>query len=459
MLNLRLSEIAQILGAELLGAELPGADRAASGVAIDSRKVGEGDLFFALRGERVDGHDYLAAALERRAVAAVVECRVDSPLPQLVVAHSERALGDLARHVRATSAARVVGITGSNGKTTVKTLTASILARHGRTHVNIGNLNNEIGLPLSVLGTPIDAEFAVFEMGAGKPGDIAYLAAIARPQIGLVNNIEPAHLERMGSLEGIAQTKGAIYASLPDDGAAIINADDGFADVFIDMAGARRIITFGLDRTADVSARIDDHGRFNLHTPIGSIDVELALPGRHNIRNALAATAIALALDVPLATIRDGLQAATAVQGRLLRHPLASGAILIDDSYNANPGSFAAAIAALAAESGRRILVMGDMAELGPDAEKLHAATGALAARNGIDQLLAVGPLSRAAVAAFGANATHYADQPALITALGATLHSGTTLLVKGSRSAAMELVVAGLLDASEFEHGERHAA
>lgn len=454
MLNLRLSEIAQILGAELLGT-----DRVASGVAIDSRKVGEGNLFFALRGERVDGHDYLAAALELGAAAAVVERRLDSPLAQLVVADSEHALGELARYARSTSTARVVGITGSNGKTTVKTLTASILARHGRTHVNIGNLNNEIGLPLSVLATPADAEFAVFEMGAGKPGDIAYLAAIAQPQIGLVNNVEPAHLERMGSLEGIAQTKGAVYASLPEDGTAIINADDAFADLFLRMAGPRHVITFGLDRVADVSARIDDNGRFNLHTPIGSIDVELALSGRHNIRNALAATAVAITLHVPLATIRDGLQAATAVQGRLLRHPLASGAVLIDDSYNANPGSFAAAIAALAAEPGRRILVMGDMAELGPDAETLHAATGALAARSGIDQLFAVGPLSRSAVTAFGANASHCADQPALINALGATLRSGTTLLVKGSRSAAMECVVAGLLDASEFEHGERHAA
>ncbi|HEX7112140.1 MAG TPA: UDP-N-acetylmuramoyl-tripeptide--D-alanyl-D-alanine ligase, partial [Mizugakiibacter sp.] len=356
--------------------------------------------------------------------------------------------------------ARVVGITGSNGKTTVKTLTASILARHGRTHVNAGNFNNEIGLPLTLLEMPENAEYAVLEMGAGKPGDIAYLAAIARPEIGLVNNIAPAHLERMGSLEGVAETKGALYQALPADGVVVINADDAFAGFFAGLAGTRRVLRFGLDHPADVGAEIRALGAasdFVLNTPQGAIEVMLPLAGRHNVMNALAASAIACALDVPLATIREGLEQAPTVAGRLLRHTTRAGWTLIDDSYNANPGSTAAAIATLALEAGLPWLVLGDMAELGPDAERLHAEIGTLARRSGIARLYTVGRLSRAAAAAFGAGAEHFADQPALIAALRTALKPGVVCLVKGSRSSAMDRVVAALL--GHDGGGERHAA
>jgi UDP-N-acetylmuramoyl-tripeptide--D-alanyl-D-alanine ligase len=454
---MRLSMVSLWTGGQLLGEDLD-----VAGVCIDTRKLRPGDLFVAIRGERVDGHDFAADAVARGARAVLVTRRVDVGVPQVVVSDTQLALGDLASAVRAQRDVRVVGITGSNGKTTVKTLAASILARHGRTHVNAGNYNNELGLPLTLLAMPADTEFAVLEMGAGKPGDIAYLAAIARPDIGLVNTIAPAHLERMGSIEGVAETKGALYQALPADGVAIINADDAFATFFDGLAGSRRVLRFGLDRTADVGARIMeqriDGSRFVLCTPAGEAEVNLALAGRHNIANALAAAAIGLALDVPLAAIVAGLEQAPGVPGRLVAEPMPAGWILIDDSYNANPGSVGAAIDTLALAAGERWLVLGDMAELGPGARALHADIGTRAREHGIQRLFAVGALSAAAVEAFGAGGEHHADKAALIASLAQQLHRGITCLVKGSRSAGMEQVVAALRP-HRHEEGAGHAA
>ena len=448
---MRLSAIALWTRGRLIGADVD-----VTGVAIDTRKLQAGDLFVAIKGDRVDGHDFLADAKVHGAVAALVTRKIDFDLPQVLVDDTALALGDLASAVRAQNNVRVIGITGSNGKTTVKTLTASILSRHGRTHVNAGNFNNELGLPLTLLAMPQDTEYAVLEMGAGKPGDIAYLAAIARPDIGLVNTIAPAHLERMGSVEGVAETKGALYQALPADGVAIINADDAFAGFFAGLAGTRRVLRFGLEHQVDVGADIVeqrvDGSRFVLSTPVGDAEVSLALPGRHNVANALAAASIALALDVPLATIAAGLERARAVEGRLRRVTMSGGWTLIDDSYNANPSSMAAAIATLALAAGERWLVLGDMAELGADARALHASVGAQARERGIERLFAVGPLGAAAVEAFGANGTHYADKAALIEALKAGLHPGVTCLVKGSHSAGMEQVVKALESATRKE-------
>jgi len=392
-----------------------------------------------------------------------VSHQVDSPLPQVLVHDTTLALGDLASAVRAQRNARVVGITGSNGKTTVKTLVASILSRHGRTHVSTGNFNNELGLPLSLLAMPADTEYAVFEMGAGKPGDIAYLAAIARPDIGLVTLIAPAHLARMGSIEGVAETKGALYQALPVDGTAIINADDAFASFFGGLAGSRQVLRFGLEHKADVGADIIeqrvDGSCFVLSTPRGDAEVALALPGRHNIANALAAAAVALALDVPMDTIVAGLEQASGVAGRLRRVVAADGWTVIDDSYNANPGSMAAAIDTLLLAGGERWLVLGDMAELGADARALHAGIGAMARERGVERLFAVGPLGAATVEAFGAGATHFDDKAALIAALQAQLHAGVTCLVKGSRSAGMEQVVAAIDGGAEKKGEAFHAA
>ena len=442
---MRLSAIALWTHGQLLGA-----DADVDGVvAIDTRKLQPGDLFAAFKGEHVDGHDYLDEAARRGASAALVTRKVDNPLPQVLVGDMEAALGDLASAVRAQRSARVIGITGSNGKTTVKTLTAAILSRHGRTHVNSGSFNNEIGLPLTLLSMPVDAEYAVLEMGAGKPGDIAYLAAIARPDIGLVNLIAPAHLERMGSVEGVAETKGALYQALPADGVAIINADDAFAGFFAGLAGSRRTLRFGLEHKADVGADIveqrADGSLFVLSTPHGDAEVNLSLPGRHNVANALAAASIALALDVPLDTIVAGLEQAAPVVGRLRRIDMPGGWVLIDDSYNANPSSMAAAIDTLALAAGERWLVLGDMAELGADARALHAGVGTQAREHGIQHLFAVGTLSAAAVEAFGGNGEHFADKPSLIAALRSRLHAGVTCLVNGSHSAGMEQVVAEL--------------
>ncbi len=454
---LRLSEIALWTRGGMQGKDLM-----VRGVATDTREAMPGALFVALKGENFDGHDFIGKAKEAGAIAALVERPLASDLPQVIVADTLLALGDLASHARAQHRARVVGITGSNGKTTVKSLVAAILSLHGKTHVNAGNYNNEIGLPLSLLAMPEDTQYAVFEMGAGKPGDIDYLASIARPEIGLVNNIGPAHLERMGSLEGIAETKGALYAALPAHGVAVINADEAFANLFTSLNRAERVIRFGLDKPADVSAEIRKLGaesRFALRTPNGSVEIALPLAGRHNVANALAAAAIALALDVPLATIERGLESAPAVKGRLVRHAMPGGWTLIDDSYNANPASTAAAIATLVEAPEEAWLVLGDMRELGPQARELHAQTGALAKKSGIAWLYTVGELSRAAAAAFGEGAQHFADQESLTRALAADVRAGVNVLVKGSRGSAMDKVVKALLDDKGGNGGTRHAA
>lgn len=455
---MRLSAIALWTRGHLFGADVD-----VMRVTIDTRKLQAGDLFVAIKGVRVDGHDFLADAMARGAIAALVTRKIDSPLPQVVVDDTALALGDLASAVRAQGNVRVIGITGSNGKTTVKTLTASILSRHGRTHVNAGNYNNELGLPLTLLAMPQDTEYAVLEMGAGKPGDIAYLAAIARPDIGLVNTIAPAHLERMGSVEGVAETKGALYQALPVDGVAIINADDAFASFFAGLAGSRRQLRFGLDHKADIGADIVDQrvdgSHFVLSTPVGDADVHLPLAGRHNIANALAAASIALALEVPLDTIVEGLEQVPGVAGRLQFERMPGGWTLIDDSYNANPGSVGAAIDTLALAEGERWLVLGDMAELGDNAAALHAGIGERARKHGIDRLFAVGPLSAAAIKAFGARGEHFADKAALALALKQQLHGGVTCLIKGSRSAGMDQVVVALRDHKGNGEGTSDAA
>ncbi|MBS0382791.1 MAG: UDP-N-acetylmuramoyl-tripeptide--D-alanyl-D-alanine ligase [Proteobacteria bacterium] len=455
MLNLRLKEIAV-----WVRGVLQGADAGVSGVSSDTRTLRPGELFVALKGENHDGHDHVGAAAARGATGAIVARRVAVEIPQVVVADTLHALGDLASAVRAQRDVTVVGITGSNGKTTVKTLTAGIFARHGATHANAASFNNEIGLPLTLLSMPRDTRYAVLEMGAGKPGDIAYLAAIARPRIGLVNNIGPAHLERMHSLEGIAETKGAMYQALPPDGVAVINADDAFAVYFTGLAGTRRILRFGIDAAADVSAaeiRMHaDASDFELLTPAGHVAVHLPLPGRHNVANALAAATLAHAAGVGLHDIAAGLRDADAVEGRLRRHVSAQGWTLLDDSYNANPGSVSAAVATLALQSGERWLVLGDMGELGPGSVALHAGVGRAAREQGIERLYAVGDKAAEAVRAYGAAARAFPDQAALIAALRHDLHAEVTVLVKGSHSSHMERVVGALLG----RQGDgRHAA
>ncbi len=457
MIEATLREIANAIEGRLIDEDVK-----FRGVSIDTRTLQPGNLFVALRGERVDAHKLLGEARTRGASAALVMEPDSTALPQMVVPDTELALGRLATWQRKRLGAAVIGITGSNGKTTVKTLVAAILGRCGRTHVNLGNLNNEIGLPLSLLSAPLDTEYLVLEMGAGKPGDIGHLAMIAQPSIGLVNNVAPAHLERMGSLAGVAETKGALYAALPAQGVAVINADDAFADALAKRSGAIRRVRFGIEHAAEFSARDiradGDASLFTLVTPLGETALRLPLPGLHNVRNALAAAAIAASAGAPLKAIAEGLALAPAVAGRLMRISLASGAQLIDDSYNANPGSTHAAIDLLARSSGERWLVLGDMRELGERARELHRECGDRARSAGIHRLFAVGESAAEAASAFGLGGHAYSDQGALIDALRCALHPGALVLVKGSRGSAMERVVLALTRDARKEAGT-HAA
>jgi UDP-N-acetylmuramoyl-tripeptide--D-alanyl-D-alanine ligase len=445
--------------AQATGGRLVGADRVVDGVATDTRALPGGDaMFIALKGEQFDGHAHVQAAIDGGCVAALVARELAIDAPQVVVADTERALAAFAAAVQRERSTTVLAITGSNGKTSVKTLLLSILQQVGSAYASPGNRNNEIGLPLAVLDAPDDARFAVYEMGAGKPGDIAYLTAIARPDVSLVNNIAPAHLERMGSLLGIAGTKGAIYDALPADGVAVVNADDDFAAYFIERVADRRVLRFGLDTAADVQARdirLDaDGARFVLAAPGGDIAIALPMPGRHNVRNALAAAAIALAVGASLDQVRAGLEAVQPVAGRLVAHALRSGAVLVDDSYNANPGSLAAAIDTLANSGNEAWLVLGDMRELGADEIALHARAGQQAKAAGIARLFALGELSAHAVAAFGDGAQAFDSHDVLADALAAGLRPGVRVLVKGSRGSAMDRIVKALLQRDAAENG-----
>ena len=441
-----------------------GDDVVIEAVSTDTRTIVPGSLFVALRGENFDAHDFVAEAQARGAAALLLHRDVETDLPRVLCADTQEALGEFAAGMQQSRRAVVVALTGSNGKTSVKALTQGILSRAGRTYFNPGNRNNEIGLPLAVLDAPEDAEFAIYEMGAGKPGDIAYLTSIVAPQVALVNNIAPAHMERMGSLLGIAETKGAIYEALPDDGVAVINADDAFAPYFAGIVGARRSFRFGIDNDADVRAsRIAigaEASRFLLHTPAGSQEIELPLPGRHSVMNALAAAALALAAGAPFSAIVEGLRNAEPVKGRQIAHVLGNGAVLIDDSYNANPGSVSAAIATLAPHGASAWLVLGNMAELGETAAALHADIGRQARRAGLGRVWTLGELAREASAAFGEGGRHFASHEALVAALAAELRPGVRCLVKGSRSSAMDKVVSALLtDNNKNSEGTGHAA
>ncbi|WP_232338522.1 UDP-N-acetylmuramoyl-tripeptide--D-alanyl-D-alanine ligase [Lysobacter soli] len=457
----KLSDIARITRGRLIGE-----DRMVDAIATDTRALPHGGaaLFVALKGERFDGHDHVAKAAQAGVAAALVSREVDASVAQIVVADTERALADFAAAVHRerieANAQKVVAITGSNGKTSVKALTLAILERVGKTFATPGNRNNEIGLPLAVIDGPDDAVFAIYEMGAGKPGDIAYLTDIVRPDVSIVNNIAPGHLERMGSLLGVADTKAAIYDALPGEGVAVINADDAFAPYFAERAHGRRLLRFGLESSADLTAKnieaLPDGSRFTLVAPQGEAAVSLALPGRHNVSNALAAAALSLSVGATLQQVAEGLNAARPVAGRLITHRLANGAVLIDDSYNANPGSLAAAIDTLAAGGGEAWLVLGDMRELGADAEAMHAEAGRRAKSAGIRRLLTLGPYSAAASRTFGEGAMHFETHDALADVLKGELREGVRVLVKGSRGSAMDRIVAALVGPQE---GDTHAA
>jgi UDP-N-acetylmuramoyl-tripeptide--D-alanyl-D-alanine ligase len=435
---------------------LMGEDVAIAHIRIDSREDLQQSLFVALHGERFDAHDFVAQAKVNGAVALLLHHPVDTDLPYILCADTEEALGEIAAGLAKERPAVVLGLTGSNGKTSVKTLLHSILAVAGEAYVNPGNRNNEIGLPLAVIDAPENAAFAIYEMGAGKHGDIAYLTSVIAPNIALVNNVAPAHIERMGSLLGIAETKGAIYEALPDDGVAVVNVDDAFASYFLERIGQRAVLRFGLENNADITAsRIvlsSEQAQFELISPAGRAPITLAFSGQHSVLNALAASAMALAAGASFEAVVAGLHNAKPVAGRQTSMLLGNGTVLIDDSYNANPGSVMAAITALASacaqDKKHALLVLGDMAELGEAAEALHAQIGLSAKAQGIQQLFTCGRLSEAASIVFGEGGMHFASREALIDYLHSNLLMQQRVLVKGSRSGQMERVVHALVQA-----------
>lgn len=444
MQMMSLAEAARLLGGELYGADAP-----LAAVSTDSRQLRPGDLFVALVGPRFDGHDFVAAAGRQGAGAALVSRPVAVALPQIRVADTRLALGRLGAAWRARFGGRVIALTGSNGKTTVKEMLAAILICRGRVLATQGNLNNDIGVPLTLLRLTADYACAVIEMGANHAGEIAYLTSLARPDVALVNNAGPAHLEGFGDLDGVARAKGEIYQGLGPQGIAVINRDDPYAGYWTGLVSGREIYDFGLDLPARVTGRVLDaaSNRFRLHLGEQQVDIQLPLPGRHNLRNALAAAAAALAAGVDLAAVRQGLEAMTSVAGRLQRLRGIHGCQLINDTYNANPASLAAALAALADTAGPKWLVLGDMAELGPETAALHEQAGRQARAAGFQHLYGLGGFSRYAVEAFGCGGWNFETVEALIAALQeAVVQEQPTVLVKGSRSMRMERVIQALL-------------
>lgn len=443
--------------AALCGGTLVGADAAYAQVNSDTRQLQPGDLYFALRGPRFDGNDFVANAAQAGAVAAVVErLASDVALPQILVEDGQEALTAAAAGWRAGYPGCVLGVAGSNGKTTTKEMLAAILAQRGRCLSTRGNFNNHIGVPLTLLRLDAQDLHAVIEIGADRAGEVAQLAALAQPRIGLVTNAGAEHLEGFGDLDGVARAEGELFAALPDDGVAVVNVDDPYAPLWRGMTQAT-VVGFGVSagadyRAEDIQESLSETGfvlRFTLIAPAGRKALQLNVGGRHNVMNALAAAAAACSAGATLDDVAAGLAQMHPVQGRLQPGRSHHGARLIDDSYNANPSSVRAGIDVLAGLGQPAWLVLGDMGELGPTAEMLHSEIGAYARERGVSRLFATGSLSRATVEAFGAGAEWHPDVESLGRAVDAVLDPAACVLVKGSRFNRLERVVATLTGAA----------
>ncbi len=453
-----LSEAARALNATLLGNDIT-----FQAVSTDTRTLQPGDLYVALIGDNFDGHAFVADAIAKGASAILISAALEAAaVPALRVVDTRLALGQLSAAWRARFSIPVIAVTGSNGKTTTKEMLAAIFGQRGSVLATQGNLNNEIGVPLTLLRLRKGHRYAVIEMGASHPGEIAYLSGLARPTVALITNAAVAHLGGFGSLDEVARTKGGIYEGLADTGVGVVNADDAYASLWRGIVSERRCVTFGMRTATDVHTDRDEikcqmdsqavTTVFELHTPVGDVTIALPLLGTHNVMNALAASAAALAAGATLDDIRNGLQGMHAVKGRLTVKQGVHGVRVIDDTYNANPPSVRAAIDVLAVATGQKILVLGDMGELGDDAPAFHAQVGVQAQAAGINQLYAIGDLSLLGVQSFGNGGHHYASHEALIAALTAALPglgSSTTVLVKGSRFMRMERVVEAIVISS----------
>ncbi|MGD8484278.1 MAG: UDP-N-acetylmuramoyl-tripeptide--D-alanyl-D-alanine ligase [Thioalkalispiraceae bacterium] len=433
--------------AETLKAQYSGSDVHVEGISTDSRSLQGGELFIALRGDNFDGNKFAVQAIEHGAVACVLEYPVEGVERAIIVENTRKALADLAKAWRRQFSIPVIAVTGSNGKTTVKEMITSILAQQGNVLSTQGNLNNDIGVPLTLFRLDRQHDSAVIEMGANHPGEIAYLVDIVEPDVGIVNNAAAAHLEGFGSLEGVARTKGEMFAGLNEEATAVINADDDFSTLWDDMAGSHHKIHFALNNKdrAEVSADWQV-GAEGSHVTVTSsemaFDFHLALPGKHNVMNALAAIAATLSVNVPVSAIVAGLEKMQPVKGRLQLKPGIGGSRILDDTYNANPASLGVALDVLKCYPGEHFLALGDMGELGKNSQTLHAEAGKQARQSGVSRLFTLGPLSVYAAEAFGKGANNYQDHAEMIDALNKQLNSNITLLVKGSRSMHMEKIV-----------------
>ncbi len=437
-----------------LDVEWRGKDVFFTGVSTDSRKVESGDLFVGLKGEWFEGDEFVAIAHEKGAVAAMVSKAAGIKnqglgIPLILMKDTRLGLGQLAGHWRERFMMPLVAVTGSNGKTTVKEMVASILSQEvgsaDKVLATEGNLNNDIGVPQTLLRMRAKHDYAVIEMGMNHTREIEYLSKLAKPNVALINNAGEAHLDGLGSVEAVARAKGEIFEGLGLTGVAVINADDVYAPLWRQLAGNRRVIDFGFCLGAAVSARYQMglfNTKMNLMLPDGMEEVSLQVPGEHNIRNALAAAAATTAMGIDKDTIAQGLRNFSGIKGRMQKKCGLHEAILIDDSYNANPESVRAAIAVLAAAQGKKILVLGDMGELGSNAVTLHERIGEEARLAGVDRLFALGELSAATVAKFGKGARHFERIEELVAEVRDQLAENVTVLVKGSRFMQMERVI-----------------
>lgn len=435
-----LTEIARITNGQLIGEDV-----VAIGLSTDTRTLQKGNLFVALAGKKFNPHELIEAGQASHASAVLVERRLDAECPQIVIHDTYTALQNLAGAWRSKFKIPFIGVTGSNGKTSVKELIRQILATQGDVLATSGNLNNHVGVPLTLFSLHKKHRYAVIEMGANHAGEIAILAQLVNPDTGVITNIGPAHLEGFGSIEGVACAKAELYRYLSPCGVAVVNADEPYRQLWEKDIGQRMQITFGVDQSADVSGQKIGAGLIKIITPAGEIRPRLQMPGLHALYNALAATAACLSVGVGLEDIKIGLEGSKPIPGRLLQLKGIGGACILDDSYNANPASLYAALNVLTQREGETWLVFGDMGELGDESIKLHKKAGEMAKEFGVTRLLALGDLAKHAVDSFGAGAVHFSDHAAVIKALQNELHKEICVLIKGSRAMQLEKVVKGI--------------
>ena len=451
MIEMTLAQAATILHTDILALS---ADTLFNGISIDTSTLQRGNLFVAIKGAHVDGHDYIESAYEKGAAAALITQPVSSLLPQLRVVNTITAMGLLAANWRKRFQIPMIAVTGSSGKTTLKNMIAAILtaACQGKNESVLathGTLNNHLGLPLTLARLHTQHRFAVVEMGMNHFGEIEYLTQLAKPTIAVITNAAACHLEGVGDIAGVACAKAEIFLGLSTNGIAILNRDDVFFTFWQEQIKNHLYSSFGYHPNADIRAKIHHSAQksaITLCTPKGNINLNLPLLGKHNILNALAATATTLSIGIDLATIKQGLENLHPAPGRLQLHTLANGVNIIDDTYNANPFSLQAAVETLATFEGKKILVLGDMKELGVEAKPIHFTAGEKIREAGINYLFTYGELSAYSANAFGEGAYHFDEQKKLIDALKPLLHNQTTILIKGSRSMRMEKIVAELI-------------